>query len=72
MSKKFKTTELERKKYVLSVDRDFEILRKCKLLEKKKLSESDMELIKLIKAQLEEDWRKPLIKILNNLMKKYN
>ena len=71
LSKKSNTTKLEREKYVLSSDSDFEILRKCKSLERKNLSKTDRELVKLIKTQLEEDWRKPLIKVLNNLTRKY-
>ncbi|MDD3284613.1 MAG: hypothetical protein PHZ07_03400 [Patescibacteria group bacterium] len=32
----------------------------------------DKNIIKFIRTQLEEDWRKPLIKFLNELSKKYN
>ena len=71
LSEETKVSQKEKAKYVLSADKDFEILKKCKLLPKKKLSNADKELVILIKAQLEDDWRKPLIKILNNLLKKY-
>jgi len=71
LTKKFKTTSLEKKKYVLSTNSDFEILAKCKQLEKLKLTKQDRILVKLIKTQLEEDWRKPLQKTLNRLLKKY-
>ena len=69
---KIKVTPLEKKKYVLSKEADFEILAKCKKLEKLKLLEKDRFLIKFIKTQLEADWRKPLLKELNHIYKKYN
>ena len=71
LSEETKVSQKEKAKYVLSDDKDFEILKKCKLLSKKKLSNADKELVILIKEKLEDEWRKPLIKILNNLLKKY-
>lgn len=65
-------TSSEKKKYVLSKDADFEILAKCKRLEKLNLKFEDEFLVKLIKTQLEHDWRKPLLEVLNQLNKKYN
>jgi len=56
---------------VLSLDIDFEILAKCKQLEKLNLSKEDKFLVKLIKSQLEYDWREPLIRTLNKLLRKY-
>jgi len=50
--------------------RDYEILSKIKELEKKKLEKEDKEIIKLIKTQLERDWRKPLLVKLDKLLKK--
>jgi hypothetical protein len=67
----FKITSAEKKRYILSTDTDLEILLKCKQLEKEKLTREDRFLVKFIKTQLEDDWRKPLIKTLNNLLKKY-
>ncbi|HJX50306.1 hypothetical protein A3K73_00340 [Candidatus Pacearchaeota archaeon RBG_13_36_9] len=67
----YKPTKSEKKKYVLKEKRDLEILGKCKALEKKKLSKSDKILVKLIKTQLEDDWRNPLLKAVNKLVKKY-
>lgn len=67
----FKITQAEAKKYVLSTDGDFEILAKCKKLEKLNLTEEDKALVKLIKTQLEDDWRKPLVMSLNKLLEKY-
>ncbi len=70
MIKKFKLTPSEKKKYVLPTDTDYEILDKCKKLEKMKLTKEERFLVKLIKTQLEADWRKPLLKVLNKLLKK--
>lgn len=69
--KEYKVMKKEREKYVLSTHRDFEILRKCKELEKMKLSKQDKALVKFIKTQLERDWRKPVLKELERLFKKY-
>ena len=66
-----KITPLEKKKYVLSKESDFKILVKCKQLEKLKLNKEDRFLVKLIKTQLEQDWRKHLLKTLNQILKKY-
>lgn len=71
LTKQFKVTLTEKKKYVLSTDRDFEILGKCKQLEKLKLNKEDKFLVNFIKTQLVKDWRKPLLKELNQLSKKY-
>lgn len=71
LTKLFKVTSAEKKKYVLSTDADFKILSKCKQLEKEKLTREDRILVNFIKTQLEDDWRKPLIKTLNHLLKKY-
>jgi len=71
LTKKIKISPNEKKKYVLSTDFDFEILEKCKKLEKLKLNKNDKFLIKFIKTQLEDDWRTPLINQLNKLMQKY-
>jgi bifunctional DNA-binding transcriptional regulator/antitoxin component of YhaV-PrlF toxin-antitoxin module len=64
-------TTADRKKYVLSTDKDFEILTTCKQLQKHKLNNTEKKLVKLIKSQLEDDWRKPLIQELNLLLRKY-
>jgi len=71
LTKRFKVTTSEKKKYVLSTDVDFEILAKCKQLEKLKLTKEDRVLVKLIKTQLERDWRNSLLKTLNKLLRKY-
>lgn len=70
MKKKHNITAYERKKYVLATAMDIEILEKCKQLEKKQLVKEERTLVKLIKAQLEDDWRASLIRMVNKLLKK--
>ena len=55
----------EHKKYVLLTGKDIEILRRCNRLEKN--AGQDADIIKLIKSQLEEDCRRPLLKKLKAL-----
>ncbi|MFH0739629.1 MAG: hypothetical protein V1819_00745 [bacterium] len=71
LNNQIKVSPMEKKKYVLATDVDFEILDKCKKLEKLKLSQEDKVLVALAKAQLEEDWRKSLVKKLNQLLARY-
>lgn len=68
----FKISAAERKRYVLSNYKDFEVLSKCKYLEKSGLKAEDKILVRLIKSQLQDDWRSPLVKMLNALKRKYN
>lgn len=71
LTKKFNVTPEEEKKYVLSVDKDYEILGKVKQLETKKLSREDKRFLEFIRTQLEWDWRKPFLKTLNEMLNKY-
>jgi len=72
MSKKFRLTKFEKSKYVMSTEKDFEILAKIKKIEKiKKISNQDRDMIKFIRTQLERDWRAPLLKSLDKILKKY-
>lgn len=71
LTKKFAIATADQKKYVLATDDSYIILGKCKKLEKLKLSNDDKNLVKLIKSQLEDEWRKPLIKKLNEILKQY-
>jgi len=71
LTSQFKVSPVERKKYVLSTDADFEILARCKKLEELDLAKEEKALIKLIKTQLEDDWRKPLVDKLNQLLERY-
>ena len=68
--KKYIPTAFERKKYVLATQKDIKILRKCKELEKRRLTKGERILVKLVKTQLEEDWRTPLRKAVDKLLKK--
>lgn len=71
LTKTFKLSASEKRKYLLSMNADWEILRKCKQLEHLKLTKEDKQLVKLIKAQLEHEWRKSLLQALAILIKKY-
>jgi hypothetical protein len=69
--KKYEPTPEEKKKYLLPEERDFEILAKCNQLEKLELTKEDKFLVGFIMTQLEADWRKHLLEVLNKLIKKY-
>ncbi|MBT3690431.1 hypothetical protein HOE31_02870 [bacterium] len=71
LSHEYKISESDKKKYVLATNEDLEILYKCNLLKKMKLSSSDKELVKFIKTQLLDDWRTPILKEVEKLVKKY-
>lgn len=66
-----KLTLFEKKNYVMADKEDFMILSKIKKLEKKGLAKQDKETIKIIRTQLKKNWRLPLIKYLDRLLKKY-
>jgi hypothetical protein len=61
----------DKKRYVLKEKRDYEILEKIYVLEEQPLSPQDREVVQLIRTQLEDEWREPLIKYLNELAEKY-
>ncbi len=71
LTKKASLTKAEEKKYVLSTDEDYEILSKVKQLEKRDLNKEEKFLVKLIRTQLEHDWRKWLVKELDKILLKY-
>ncbi|KKU93148.1 MAG: hypothetical protein UY53_C0001G0043 [Parcubacteria group bacterium GW2011_GWA2_50_10] len=71
LTKKFPVKSRDRKRYILSTDQDYQILDKIYKLERKKLSDKDKALVKLVRTQLEHHWRAPIIKFLNQLLKKY-
>lgn len=71
LESKIKVSAIDKKKYALSTDIDFEILDKCKKLESLNLKSEDGDMVHLIKTQLEDDWRKPLVAKLNQLLRKY-
>ena len=66
-----KINQNDKKRYVLGEKRDYEILDKIYGLKKFQLSLEDKRIIKLVKTQLERDWREPLIRFLDELAKKY-
>ncbi len=61
----------EAEKYVLSTDKDYEILGKVHRLENLNLSNEDKKLVKFIRLQLVLDWRAPIITELDDLLRKY-
>lgn len=71
LTKSFPLTKTEQRKYLMSTNEDYEILKKVKQLEKLKLTKDEKSLIWLIKTQLEFDWRKYLIQTLNQLVKNH-
>ncbi len=64
-------SEKEKRKYVLSTDKDFVILLSCRRLEGKRLTTHDRKIVLLIKSQLKTDWRSELILALNKISRKY-
>ena len=71
IKKKFRIKPKDLQKYVLSTYQDYEILEKVYRLENKSLKTQDKNLIRFIRTQLELDWRKQIIKELDDLAKKY-
>lgn len=65
-------TKTEKNKYMLATYQDYKILTKVKQLEKLNLNKQEKLLIKLVKSQLEQDWRKGLIREINKILRKYN
>lgn len=61
----------DKKRYALVEKRDYQILEKIYQLEKCKLSVVDKKLVSFFRTQLYDDWRKPLLKFLDGLAKKY-
>lgn len=68
---KYGITEQEEKEYLLPNEEDYEILSIVKKLKDKNLSDTDREIIELIKTQLKDDWRKPLLDKLKQLFLDY-
>lgn len=69
---KYCITEEEEKEFLLPNEEDYEILSVVKDLENKNLSAQDKEIVALIKTQLYQDWRKPLLEKLKQLAQKYS
>lgn len=71
LTKEFPVKSQDRERYILSTDQDYEILGKIYKLERRKLSDKDKTLVKLVRTQLEHHWRTPILKFLNGLLKRY-
>ena len=72
MKNKAKILVKDKKKYSLTDKDDLVILQQIYRLEKKRLSVEDKKLVKFIRTQLEPEWRVPIIKFLDKLLKKYH
>jgi len=55
--------------YILDKAQDKRIMRKLNQLSKRKLSKNEEKLTKLLYSQLETDWRTPLEKFIDQLLK---
>lgn len=71
LTKRTTLTKTEKRKYVMSTDKDYEILSKVKQLEKLNLDKEEKFLVRFILTQLEQDWRKGLIKELDKILLKH-
>jgi len=69
--KRFQIKPEDNKKYLLLENRDYEILEKIYKLENKALSPEDKKIVSFLRTQLEKDWRTPLVKFLDKLLKRY-
>ncbi len=69
---KLGVSDQDEEKYILSKQEDYEILAKIRELESKSLTEEDKEIVELIRTQLEEEWRDPLLDKLKSLLNKYS
>lgn len=59
-------------RYVMATDRDIEILGKIRMIETLPLSEHDARAVRLIRAQLEYDWRTSLLAELDGMLARYS
>jgi len=69
--KSIRVKKADQNRLLLEEDRDYEILEKIYLLEKKKLDKDQKELVRFLKSQLQDDWRKPLSQFLDKLIKRF-
>jgi len=63
-------TVAEHRTYVLKTKQDKRILEKIKELEKKRLTASEKKIAALCKSQLEDDWRTPLEKFVDTMLRR--
>ena len=66
-----KIRAIDKKRYALVEKRDYQILEKIYRLEKCKLTAADKRLMCFMRTQLKDDWRTPLLKFLDGMVKKY-
>lgn len=71
LNQKSKINKVDRTKYKLPTKKDRDILDIIYTLERLNISSSDLMVVKLIRTQLEDDWRTPLLNCLSGLLKKY-
>ena len=71
MRAKYEITSEDEAPYVMPIGEDYAILAKVKEAESKNLSAEDKETVTLIRSQLLDDWRTPLLDKLNELLAKY-
>jgi len=69
--RRLKISPQEKRKYLFLEKRDYVILNKIHQLEERSLSSQDRKLAIFLRTQLEQDWRTPLVRFLNTLLKKY-
>ena len=56
--------------YILKEKQDFEIFDKIQFLQKQsKISKQEKYFLKFLKTQLKQDWRKPIVKELNRMLR---
>ena len=68
---KYGITQEDERPYAMPEEHDYEILAKIKALEATPLSEADHEVVSLIRSQLLDEWRQPLLAKLNQLLQAY-
>ncbi len=71
MNKQIKITAAEKRAYVLRTKADIEILSLCRRAERMGLAKEDKVWVKLIKTQLRSDWRSPLIRKLDEILRRH-
>jgi hypothetical protein len=71
LTKEISISKTEKTKYVMSTDRDYEILSKIRQLRRLRLTKDERHLVNFITTQLEHDWRKHAIKTLDRILLKY-
>lgn len=71
ITNEFGISDEDKNRYVLATQQDFEILSRCQELESQRISDSDREMVELIKSQLLDEWRQPIFEKLSEIEKNY-